>query len=147
MNLVAGAWTGTVAVSAESLSNAFSVSGGGVTSAWSDSFNILVPHAEKDMNYPNPFSALRESTTIRFYMPEDGNADIRIYTLTGDMVREWSIDARAGINLLSWDGKDGGGTTVGSGGYLCAIWKKGFKSVWNSGLSNKPIIVKIGIIN
>ncbi len=75
-------------------------------------------------NYPNPFVAGGGRTTITFYMPEDGNATLRVFTITGEPVRT-IVDGgalAAGLHQeFSWDGKNGNGNTVLNGVYFLVL--------------------------
>lgn len=76
----------------------------------------------RSINYPNPFDSHQGTTTIQFYMNGEGKAEIKIYTLTGNLVNEWDIEAQAGINTaFQWDGRDKDGNMVANGTYLCRI--------------------------
>lgn len=66
------------------------------------------------LNYPNPFS----SRTTFYFRPSVDDAAIRIFTLTGRMIR--FIDA-ARDGETSWDGTDQEGDPVGNGVYLAQI--------------------------
>ena len=70
-------------------------------------------------NAPNPFNA---STVIPFLVPVGlGDAEIalRIYNLSGQVVRELRVDAPgAGEHRLSWDGRDEFGRAAASGVYV-----------------------------
>ncbi|MFH1279117.1 MAG: DNRLRE domain-containing protein [Candidatus Eisenbacteria bacterium] len=73
-------------------------------------------------NYPNPFAAGREETTIAFYAKEPGRVEIRIFTGLGVPVRSW--EARiggAGLLETGWDGRNGEGRDVISGAYLASV--------------------------
>ncbi|MFH1368803.1 MAG: discoidin domain-containing protein [Elusimicrobiota bacterium] len=66
--------------------------------------------------YPNPFNPANGALVI------DGlteNADIRIFTITGELVREVSYTSANG--RTSWDGRNDSGNTVGSGIYLAHV--------------------------
>ncbi|MCK4338815.1 MAG: T9SS type A sorting domain-containing protein, partial [Candidatus Cloacimonetes bacterium] len=70
-------------------------------------------------NYPNPFSA---STTISFniHSRNTENAEIRIYNVKGQLVRQLSIipDKYRDQSSIKWNGKDEKGNTLSSGIYL-----------------------------
>ena len=70
-------------------------------------------------NAPNPFNA---STVIRFLVPVglgDAEVRLRIYNLSGQVVRELQLDAPgAGEHRLSWDGRDEFGREAASGVYV-----------------------------
>ncbi|MEP7195577.1 MAG: cohesin domain-containing protein [Saprospiraceae bacterium] len=48
-------------------------------------------------NLPNPFS---ESTSIRFYLNEEAFVNIRLYLATGQLLKEYSVNGKKGINAL-----------------------------------------------
>lgn len=89
--------------------------------------SLTDPVAGEVSNYPNPFRAGSESTNISYLLAEATDVKIRIYTLFGDLV--WSRDiarnapgAVAGeVNVISWNGMNMKGKTVGNGGYLCVV--------------------------
>jgi len=68
---------------------------------------------------PNPFNP---STTIRYELPSAGAASIRIYDVTGSLVRTLvSAHHEAGRYRITWDGRNGAGRRVGSGAYFCRV--------------------------
>lgn len=75
-------------------------------------------------NYPNPFIAGSEKTTITFFMPGGGKASVRVFTITGEPVRT-IVDAgslAAGLHQeFSWDGRNGNGTLVMNGVYYLVL--------------------------
>ena len=71
------------------------------------------------MNYPNPFGKETEITCEL-----TGAADemtVKIYSLSGRLVREFTEPARAGFTMISWDGRDRDGDEVANGVYYCKI--------------------------
>lgn len=67
-------------------------------------------------NYPNPFNA---STTIRFDLPQSGEATLAIYNLQGQLVRELITGVySAGSHQIIWNGHDQHGQSVPSGIYF-----------------------------
>jgi hypothetical protein len=68
-----------------------------------------------DQNYPNPFNP---STTIAFELESASRARLRIYDVTGKLVRTL-VDGRlaAGPHRAAWDGADDRGRAVASGVY------------------------------
>jgi len=99
----------------------------------------------KPHNYPNPFSPPDEYTNIVFRLPEADNVTITIFDLFGDKVYELGgIAASKGLNdgqtnsQLRWNGRNGKGELVASGGYLCEIKRD------DETLNDK--IIKIGVI-
>ena len=70
-------------------------------------------------NYPNPFNP---GTTIRFELPENGFVTIKIYDLTGRLVRTLVQEQKlAGIHSIQWNGTDETGQKVAAGVYLYQI--------------------------
>jgi hypothetical protein len=75
-------------------------------------------------NYPNPFVAGSGRTTITFYMPAEGRANIRVFTITGEPVRTIAENELLAAGLhqeFSWDGRNGSGNTVLSGVYYLVL--------------------------
>lgn len=67
-------------------------------------------------NYPNPFNP---TTTIRFALPEQANATLRIYNLQGQLVRTlFGHYLGAGYYDSVWNGNDDAGKEVASGVYV-----------------------------
>ncbi len=77
-------------------------------------------------NYPNPFHPDEGNTTIAYNLSDDASVTMKLFTLSGKLVFRKSIaqgDAGglAGLNEIEWDGKNGNGAMVASGGYLLVI--------------------------
>jgi hypothetical protein len=67
-------------------------------------------------NYPNPFSP---ETRIAFDLPAAGLVEIRIYDVTGRLIRTLVDEKRpTGFHSLKWDGRDNAGRAVASGTYF-----------------------------
>jgi hypothetical protein len=79
-------------------------------------------------NYPNPFNSSSTKTKIKFYCDSAQEVKIAIYSLIGELVKDWTIHGVKGINSLEWDGANGDGKKVESGGYICVVNKSGTKS-------------------
>jgi predicted outer membrane repeat protein len=70
-------------------------------------------------NYPNPFNA---ATTISFWLPVGSPVSLKIYNVSGQMVRSLLEDhLLSGWHALTWDGTDSRGRRVGSGLYFCRL--------------------------
>jgi hypothetical protein len=83
-------------------------------------------------NVPNPFNP---RTEIRFEMPRAGRADVRIYDLTGRLVRTLVAgDRPAGLNAEMWEGHDDAGRPVSSGAYYVQL-------VTDDGADNRKIML------
>ena len=68
---------------------------------------------------PNPFNPL---VTIRFNLPADSLTQIRIFDTRGRLVADLGHSMRqAGINQVTWMGKDSAGRSLPSGQYLARI--------------------------
>jgi hypothetical protein len=69
-----------------------------------------------EQNVPNPFNP---HTTIRFTLPETGPASLRVYDVTGRLVKTVTAGLlKAGPHALRWDGTDHRGGRVASGVYF-----------------------------
>jgi hypothetical protein len=71
------------------------------------------------MNYPNPF---RNRTSFTFELNFD-NTEVRvkIFTLSGRLIRTLESVGNSGFNQLEWDGRDGDGDQLANGVYLYKI--------------------------
>ena len=68
------------------------------------------------LNYPNPFS---KNTTLTCELTRPGKAlTVKIYTVTGRLIRKLETEATAGFIQLPWDGKDDDGNEVANGVYF-----------------------------
>jgi subtilisin family serine protease len=65
--------------------------------------------------YPNPFNPF---TNLSFTLPEAMNYSLKIYNVTGQLVRSYEDVGSAGLNLITWDSKDNAGVEVASGVYF-----------------------------
>lgn len=94
----------------------------------------------KQYNFPNPFNLVQKTVTLRagssgvatsirgtyIVVAPTGSADtqanIKIYNLAGDMVREISGNVTGGVyNYFHWDGKNAAGSDVASGVYFARV--------------------------
>jgi hypothetical protein len=91
---------------------------------------------EKDLeqtfcNYPNPFgSSAHPRTNFLYYLKEDSDFSIKVFTLTGELVKTWSFtraehpaQTSGGIHEgdIVWDGRNGQGSLVMNGIYIAYI--------------------------
>jgi hypothetical protein len=81
-------------------------------------------------NYPNPFHPGESPTTVAYVLSDNARVSMKFYTLTGDLVltREFSsgdAGGRAGLNEVLWDGRNGKGDVVASGGYIMVLNAEG----------------------
>ncbi len=88
---------------------AFNVSIGSGTTTHPIEFSLA-------QNYPNPFNP---ETEIGFSLPVDCRVQLRIYNVTGQLVKVlYQKDYPAGAHSISWDGTNMKGENVGSGIYF-----------------------------
>jgi hypothetical protein len=81
-------------------------------------------------NYPNPFHPPLQGTTLAWKLSDDASVTLRIFTQAGDLVLQrtfarGSSGGTAGLNTWVWDGMNGNGRTVSSGGYLAFVEAQG----------------------
>lgn len=79
-----------------------------------------------DQNYPNPFNP---STTIRFTLPLDKAVSVRIYDVSGRVVRTL-IDHQfmyKGAHEITWNGETEAGVQAASGTYLYSLQYGNFR--------------------
>ncbi len=74
-------------------------------------------------NYPNPFAAGYQQTSIAFYLKQSCTVSIKLFTLTGDQVRTLVNNEfrSAGEHQLTWDGRTRSGQAVKNGVYLLRL--------------------------
>lgn len=70
-------------------------------------------------NYPNPFTA--ETTITCELTGEADEVSIKIYSLSGRLVQEFTEDATAGFMMIPWDGRDQNDEEIANGVYYCKI--------------------------
>lgn len=86
---------------------------------------------ESFCNYPNPFGTSgRPITKFVYYLQEAGDFQLKIFTLTGDLVYAWEFtkaahpkQTSAGVHQddITWDGRNGRGDKVMNGVYLAYL--------------------------
>jgi len=73
--------------------------------------------------YPNPFNPM---TTVDFDLPRSGKAEIRVYSIRGELVSILGGEHfAAGSHELIWQGKDQSGRNVPSGSYFAKLYVDG----------------------
>lgn len=78
-------------------------------------------------NYPNPFNA---STLIKFYLPASGPVTLKIFNLSGQMVKLLSNDnLSAGFQIFNWNGLDEWGNPAASGTYFYHLQTEQFQAI------------------
>ena len=85
-------------------------------------------------NHPNPFNP---STTISFTVPERARVTLSIYDVQGRLMRTL-VDEIIGEGYREriWDGRDAGGSEVGSGVYFCRL------AAGNKTLTRKMVLLR-----
>ncbi len=69
-----------------------------------------------DQNYPNPFNPV---TTVRYGIPIDGNATLRVYDILGRLIRTLvKREVSKGTYTVEWDGTNDNNNAVASGLYF-----------------------------
>jgi hypothetical protein len=100
--------------------------------AWNDQldFSVNVPLTSAganpipetyalDQNYPNPFNA---GTVISFALPQSGHVKVTVFNVLGQTVRVLADEQmEAGIQRVSWDGRDDNYNPASSGVYFYRI--------------------------
>lgn len=109
-----------------------------VNSAWVDVSDPFVPVPGWPIlhqNYPNPFNP---ETSIKFSLPEAGNAKLEIFNQKGQLVRSLisGQPLPAGENSIVWNGRDEKGDPVGSGIYFSRLTYAG------KNVSRKMVLLK-----
>ncbi len=68
--------------------------------------------------YPNPFNPY---TNLSFTLPNATAYSLNVYNVAGQLVRSYDGMGVAGLNLITWDGKDNAGSSVSSGVYFFKV--------------------------
>ncbi len=86
-------------------------------------------------NYPNPFNP---QTTISFNLPQETIASLRVYDLSGRLVRTLLNNETApqGLNQVVWNGRNDSGQQVPSGVFFYRLEAAGFTE------SKRMVLVK-----
>ena len=77
-------------------------------------------------SFPNPFNPPSQPATIAWKIMDNANVTLRVYSQTGNLVLlrvfpSGGQGGQAGLNQFVWDGKNGKGELVSSGGYIVMI--------------------------
>ena len=72
-----------------------------------------------EQNYPNPFNA---TTRINFSILSGNWAELEIFNVAGRRIYHRKFDGlKVGRKSMLWDGRDGKGSIVSSGVYVCRV--------------------------
>jgi hypothetical protein len=94
--------------------------------------NIVPAKSMLAQNYPNPFNP---ETWIPYQLAEDSDVAIRIYSVSGRMVRVLNLNQKNAGSYMSkqkaayWNGRDDSGELVASGVYVYSIQAGAFTAV------------------
>ena len=77
-------------------------------------------------SFPNPFNPPNQPATIAWKIMDNAAVTLSVYSQTGNLVLKKEFPSggeggRAGLNQFVWDGKNGKGEVVSSGGYIVMI--------------------------
>jgi flagellar hook assembly protein FlgD len=76
-------------------------------------------------NFPNPFNP---ATRVRFSLASRGPVSLRVYDVSGRLVRILIDDIRdAGSYEVAWDGTNDEGRSIASGIYFCRMETTGYE--------------------
>ena len=90
-----------------------------------DIYGIYPNYFSLHQNYPNPFNP---TTTIKYELPIDAFVNIKIYDLTGRLVKTLiNRKQSAGYKEVNWSGIDNSGKPATAGLYLCSFEAGGFR--------------------
>ena len=91
-------------------------------------------------NFPNPFST---STIVKYNLPSDGFATVKIYDMVGNVVKVlFSGHQSSGDKEISWNGKDELGGYLSSGSYIYELTFVPTSSGSKYNLRNIMVILK-----
>ena len=81
-------------------------------------------------NFPNPCHPPLQGTTLAYKLDDDATVKIRIFSQTGQLVKEANFSrsqtgGTVGLNTWQWDGRNGSGEVVASGGYIVLVEAQG----------------------
>jgi hypothetical protein len=94
-------------------------------------------------NYPNPFAAGREKTTITYYLDYKSRVTLKLYTVWGKPVATLLDNKTREPGLhqdVTWDGKNGDGDVVTNGVYYLLLDIQGYDGTSTS------IKRKVGVV-
>ena len=107
-------------------------SAGGLSSDLTVAVSLVDPNAPGGTvtNFPNPCHPPQQGTTLAYKLDDQATVKIRIFSQTGTLVREVNFNRGAtggmsGLNTWQWDGRNGAGDVVASGGYIVLVEAQG----------------------
>ncbi|MFH1258213.1 MAG: glucoamylase family protein [Elusimicrobiota bacterium] len=77
-------------------------------------------------SYPNPFYLSKNKTnTISYRVAEEGPVKLRVYSLSGQLIREWDQGRQAvGEYKFGWSGENESNELIASGIYLLVLYRQ-----------------------
>ncbi|MDI6739218.1 MAG: FlgD immunoglobulin-like domain containing protein [Candidatus Edwardsbacteria bacterium] len=89
----------------------------GVRNSYNGAFFISNALALANLKlYPNPFN---QQLRIDYVLTRAARAArVKVYAVTGQLVKELKGQAKAGLNSIAWDGRNNSGASVSSGVYI-----------------------------
>jgi len=96
-------------------------------------------------SYPNPFHPDETPATIAYVLDDMASVRVRVYTLSGGLVLDQQyaaggVGGNTGLNEIQWDGRNGNGDPVASGGYIVYVEAEG------NGATQHVMRRKIGVL-
>lgn len=85
-------------------------------------FDSHIPKTFNIYASPNP---ARGKVLLHYQLPGTAEISIKIYFVSGQLIREITENKRAGMNTVIWDGKDNKGTDVAGGVYFYRVESRG----------------------
>jgi len=80
---------------------------------------------ESYINYPNPFAAGRQSTTMEYFLETDAKISLKLYNIVGELVLvvvdEETQAASQNLYRYQWNGRNGSGQVVLNGVYFAVL--------------------------
>lgn len=124
-----------------------SASAAGLTGGWDVVTAEVNPEAGAGYltNYPNPFHPGEGPTTIAWKLDVASEVRLRIYTTSGGLVLDrhfaaGAVGGQAGDNSFDWNGTNGDGEPVASGGYVLRVEAQG------NGSTEHVMRRKVGVV-
>ena len=111
------------------------LSGSGLAVSIDDERIVLPNDYKLHANYPNPFNP---TTTIAFTLPLDKAVSVKVYDMTGRLVRTLINNQTytAGTHEVTWDSTNESGVTVASGSYVYTLEYGNFRQ------ANTMVLIK-----
>lgn len=94
--------------------------------------------------FPNPFNPDLEEAKVEYYLENDASVTIKIYTITGNLVKiikENELKTKGLHYEDTWDGKNSAGKKVKSGVYVCFIKVK-YVDGSETNLKKKIVVIR-----